>query len=144
MTKKEDTYEQWLEKIKTTEPCLDNPEELTNDILNRIDALPSGNPSRILLLVSRISGIAAAFLLCFLISETVLFPQDKQFTEQPSTANVVWQGKASFLPDDWNTESSFLEKSRYLSEQWKEYKKELSKRKTFFLSKKISVENIIH
>lgn len=144
MTKKEDTYEQWLEKIKTTEPFLDNPEELTNDILNRIDALPSGNPSRILLLVSRISGIAAAFLLCFLISETVLFPQDKQFTEQPSTANVVWQGKASFLPDGWNTESSFLEKSRYLSEQWKEYKKELSKRKTFFLSKKISVENIIH
>lgn len=144
MTKKEDTYEQWLEKIKTTEPCLDNPEELTNDILNRIDALPSGNPSRILLLVSRISGIAAAFLLCFLISETVLFPQDKQFTEQPSTANAVWQGKASFLPDDWNTESSFLEKSRYLSEQWKEYKKELSKRKTFFLSNKISVENIIH
>lgn len=144
MTKKEDTYEQWLEKIKTTEPFLDNPEELTNDILNRIDALPSGNPSRILLLVSRISGIAAAFLLCFLISETVLFPQDKQFTEQPSTANAVWQEKASFLPDDWNTESSFLEKSRYLSEQWKEYKKELSKRKTFFLSKKISVENIIH
>lgn len=144
MTKKEDTYEQWLEKIKTTEPFLDNPEELTNDILNRIDALPSGNPSRILLLVSRISGIAAAFLLCFLIGETVLFPQDKQFTEQPSTANVVWQGKASFLPDGWNTESSFLEKSRYLSEQWKEYKKELSKRKTFFLSKKISVENIIH
>lgn len=144
MTKKEDTYEQWLEKIKTTEPFLDNPEELTNDILNRIDALPSGNPSRILLLVSRISGIAAAFLLCFLISETVLFPQDKQFTEQPSTANVVWQGKASFLPDDWNTESSFLEKSRYLSEQWKEYKKELSKRKAFFLSKKNSVENIIH
>lgn len=144
MTKKEDTYEQWLEKIKTTEPFLDNPEELTNDILNRIDALPSGNPSRILLLVSRISGIAAAFLLCFLISETVLFPQDKQFTEQPSTANAVWQEKASFLPDDWNTESSFLEKSRYLSEQWKEYKKELSKRKTFFLSKKISVKNIIH
>lgn len=144
MTKKENTYEQWLEKIKTTEPFLNNPEELTNDILKRINTLPSGTPPRILLLVSRISGIAAAFLLCLLISETVFFPQDKQFTEQPSTANAVWLGKVSFLSDDWNTESSFLEKSRYLSEQWKEYKKELSKRKTFFLSKKISVENIIH
>lgn len=155
MKREDETYEKWLDKLKNTEPVLNAPEELTNDILNKIKTLPSGTSllkeakgksktNRILLSVSKISGIAAALLLCFLISETIFFSQDKQYPEQSYANNAIWQGKTYSLPDSWNPESSLLEKSRYLSEQWKEYKEELSKRKTFFLSKRISVETIIH
>lgn len=142
-------------QTKNTEPVLNAPEELTNDILNKIKTLPSGTSllkeakgksktNRILLSVSKISGIAAALLLCFLISETIFFSQDKQYPKQSYANNAIWQGKAYSLPDSWSPESSLLEKSRYLSEQWKEYKEELSKRKASFLSKRISVETIIH
>ena len=155
MKRKDETYGKWLDKLKNTEPVLNAPEELTNDILNKIKILPSGTSllkeakgksktTRILLSVSKISGIAAALLLCFLISETIFFSQDKQYPKQSYANNAIWQGKAYSLPDSWSPESSLLEKSRYLSEQWKEYKEELSKRKTFFLSKRISVETIIH
>ena len=155
MTKKGDTYEEWLETIKSTRPTLDKPEELTNEILNRIKTLPAGTShrkeetgktktSRILIFVSKTSGIAAVLLLCFLLRETVFFPQGGQITEQSNTSNAVRQEKASSLPGNWNTECSLLEKSRYLSRQWKEYKKGLSEKKASFLSKRISVETITH
>ena len=155
MKREDETYGKWLDKLKNPEPVLNAPEELTNDILNKIKTLPSGTSllkeakgksktNRILLSVSKISGIAAALLLCFLISETIFFSQDKQYPKQSYANNAIWQGKAYSLPDSWSPESSLLEKSRYLSEQWKEYKEELSKRKASFLSKRISVETIIH
>ena len=156
MKREDQTYEKWLDKLKNTEPVLNAPEELTNYILNKISFLSSSGTSllkeakgksktnRILLSVSKISGIAAALLLCFLISETIFFSQDKQYPEQYYANNAIWQGKAYSLPDSWNPESSLLEKSRYLSEQWKEYIEKLSKRKASFLSKRISVETIIH
>ena len=70
MKREDQTYEKWLDKLKNTEPVLNAPEELTNDILNKIKTLPSGTSllkeakgksktNRILLSVSKISGIAA-------------------------------------------------------------------------------------
>ena len=74
MKREDQTYEKWLDKLKNTEPVLNAPEELTNDILNKIKTLPSrtsllkeakgkSKTNRILLSVSKISGIAAALLL---------------------------------------------------------------------------------
>ena len=112
MKREDQTYEKWLDKLKNTEPVLNAPEELTNDILFKIKTLPSGTSllkeakgksktNRILLSVSKISGIAAALLLCFLISETIFFSQDKQYPEQSYANNAIWQGKAYSLPDSW-------------------------------------------
>lgn len=140
MKRDDETYEKWLDKLKNTEPVLNAPEELTNDILNKIKTLPSGTSllkeakgksktNRILLFVSKISGIAAALLLCFLISETIFFSQDKQYPEQSYANNAIWQGKTYSLPDSWSPESSLLEKSRYLSEQWRNIKKNYQKEK---------------
>ena len=42
MKREDQTYEKWLDKLKNTEPVLNAPEELTNDILNKIKTLPSG------------------------------------------------------------------------------------------------------
>ena len=91
MKRKDETYGKWLDKLKNTEPVLNAPEELTNDILNKIKTLPSGTSllkeakgksktNRILLSVSKISGIAAALLLCFLISETIFFQAIHAYT----------------------------------------------------------------
>lgn len=96
------------------------------------------------MLVSKISGIAATLLLCFLASETIFFSQDGQSQELSHAKNLVWLRKSAPLPDGWDKESSFMEKSNFLSEQWKEYRKERSARKALFLSKGIATETITY
>ena len=110
MKREDQTYGKWLDKLKNTEPVLNAPEELTNDILNKIKTLPSGTSllkeakgksktNRILLSVSKISGIAAALLLCFLISETIFFSQDKQYPTA-GTQKVACSKKAAIYPNN--------------------------------------------
>ena len=45
MKREDQTYEKWLDKLKNTEPVLNAPEELTNDILNKISFVSSSGTS---------------------------------------------------------------------------------------------------
>lgn len=40
MKREQEQYEQWLEKVRKTPPLLDNPEELSAEIMQKISRTP--------------------------------------------------------------------------------------------------------
>ena len=99
MKQEDKKYEEWLTEIKNRQPILENPEELTAAILNKItDNAPKKKKIRYLV-GAWISGTAATLLL-FLFINDASFP----------------------LPKNWE-EMQLLEKSSYLSSQYTQHRK---------------------
>jgi hypothetical protein len=71
------TYKNTTQFLKNNPPKLENAEDLRNSILSEIEHLPKNSKrQRVLRLYGLLNGIAATFLLCFLLSETVLFKSE--------------------------------------------------------------------
>ena len=103
MKQEDKQYEKWLTEIKSNQPILENPEELTATILKGAWA----------------SGIAASLLL-------LLFINDTCFTSVPHRTEMQneydnWSNSIP-LPDNWE-EMRLLEKNTYLSSQYIQHRK---------------------
>ncbi len=70
MKQEDKKYEELLNVLKTSSPILHQPEDLTEKIIGKIESLPR-KKNRYLLVGSWVSGLAATFLLCLLVKETV-------------------------------------------------------------------------
>ena len=94
MKQEDKKYEEWLTEIKNRQPILENPEELTAAILNKItDNAPKKKKIRYLV-GAWISGTAATLLL-------FLFINDACFPPSPSEAETqngyVYQPNGTFI-----------------------------------------------
>jgi hypothetical protein len=101
-------YDQWIDLVKKNAPSLENQEEMTASIMQKIKNLPADTSSnKIRNLMTFLSGIAACFLFCLLIYEfnrPLNIVQDKPFV---STI------EKSFLPEKIEDIPNFLrEKER--------------------------------
>ena len=95
MKQEDKKYEEWLTEIKNKQPILENPEELTAAILNKItDNAPKKKKIRYLV-GAWISGTAATLLL-------FLFINDACFPPSPSEAETqngyVYQPNGTSFP----------------------------------------------
>ncbi|NDV83611.1 hypothetical protein [Bacteroides sp. 51] len=82
-------YREIISMIKDNPPVLRDPEALTADVMGRIDKLSQSRSSRKRLLVSGwIAAIAATFLLCFLLNETMFYPVNQYDIKSGSTYGV--------------------------------------------------------
>ena len=70
MKQEDKQYEKWLTEIKSNQPILENPEELTATILNRISGISPERKRRKFLIGAWASGIAASLLLLLFINDT--------------------------------------------------------------------------
>ena len=109
MKQEDKKYEEWLTEIKNRQPILENPEELTAAILNKItDNAPKKKKIRYLV-GAWISGTAATLLL-------FLFINDACFPPSPSEAETqngyVYQpnGTSFPLPENWEEMATLGEK----------------------------------
>lgn len=127
-------YEEWLTEVRSRQPALSNPEELTAAIMRQVSAMPSRKKRKRFLISSWISGIAAALLLCLLISETLFTPVPYGL-EPEGKVHLQQQHNAPSLPEGWG-KMSLTEKSDYLSRQYAQFKK-LKQGRMMKLTKKI-------
>ena len=119
MKQEDKQYEKWLTEVKSNQPILENPEELTATILNRISGISPERKRRKFLIGAWASGIAASLLL-------LLFINDTCFTSVPHRTEMQneydnWSNSIP-LPDNWE-EMRLLEKNTYLSSQYTQHRK---------------------
>ena len=68
-------YDDVLDKVKKTEPILDDPKGLTENIMQRVKQSTAGAGRILALRISgAISGVAASALICLLAYETLRYP----------------------------------------------------------------------
>lgn len=114
-------YEKWLSEIKSRQPILDNPEQLTMTILNQITETPSEKRPVKFLIGAWVSGIAATLLLLLFINDLCLppsSPETKTLNEYPNWIN----GTPPSLPNNWE-EMKLPEKNAYLSSRYAQHRK---------------------
>ncbi|WP_455673404.1 hypothetical protein [Phocaeicola sp.] len=120
MKREEERYEQWLERVRNTSPVLENPENLTRDILQKIAQTPqrkrkSGR------LVNWVSAVAAVGLLCFMVHETCFYSAAPVIKGEVVVTNTSFSlPKLPELPKGVFSGMSMKERSAYLSKLWKE------------------------
>lgn len=107
MKQEDKQYEKWLTEVKSNQPILENPEELTATILNRISGISPERERRKFLIGAWASGIAASLLL-------LLFINDTCFTSVPHRTEMQneydnWSNSIP-LPDNWE-EMRLLERT---------------------------------
>lgn len=68
-------YDRVLDKLKKTEPVLDNADELTDRIMKRVAQTDVGaGRIRVMRISGILSGVAASALICLLAYETLKYP----------------------------------------------------------------------
>lgn len=87
MKTEDKAYERLIKQIKSHDPVLPNPDELTAGIMENISGLPQNkkSKSRIIQITGWISTVAASLLICFLVSETFFYPSP---TKEPKNINI--------------------------------------------------------
>lgn len=115
MKREDEYYENWLDKLKTTQPILERPDELTAAIMQRVSqsslSLPRSTKKNRRLLIGRWGSlVAASLLLCLLVGETFF-----SLTTVPTKEEAVfaWRGPSISIPENWEAMNR-IEKSRYL------------------------------
>lgn len=116
MKQNDDYYEKWLNAVKRTEPALDNPNELTDRIMQRVsEEVSFRKGKKKYLLFSWVSGIVAVALLCLFINEAYFTPfvsvGHYDVTSLPLHDNTFPQSA------DWNR-MSLVQKSNYLHSKY--------------------------
>ena len=80
MKNTDDKLDLLISKLQEQTPKADNPMELTDDILKRIEQRPAKRPPVLLFTIRTISTIAASLLLLFFLKEQSIedgYPQNK-------------------------------------------------------------------
>lgn len=116
MKREDEYYSKWLDKLKTTQPILERPDELTAAIMQRVSqsslSLPRSTKKNRRLLIGRWGSlVAASLLLCLLVGETFFSTATVPTKEE---AVFAWRGASVSLPENW-VAMNRIEKSSYLS-----------------------------
>lgn len=119
MKQEDKQYEKWLAEVKSRQPILDNPEELTASILDRISGISPPKKQRKFLIGAWASGIAATLLLLLFINDTCFTPVSQRTGKQNEYDN--WSNSIP-LPANWE-EMRLQEKNIYLSSQYTQHRK---------------------
>lgn len=67
--KQEERYEQWLERVRNNPPSLDDPQELSREIMQRIASTPRRQSRPVANFIKWFSAVAALFLLGVMLHE---------------------------------------------------------------------------
>ena len=70
-------YEQWLQQVRKTQPILTRPDDLTRNILQKVARTPRKRKEH-RKFMAWASAVAAGFLLCFMVHETVFYSVSSQ------------------------------------------------------------------
>ena len=89
-------YNKIISTLKKAEPVLDNTEELTDRIMQKVERMPVGIRQKpIILIAGIISSVAASVLICFFAYETLKFPvshtvnySEREFCETFSLSKI--------------------------------------------------------
>lgn len=122
MKREDEYYEKWLGALKGTQPVLDNPDELTAAIMQKVSEASqqglssqsfriSSRRQKVLSVGSWVSVAAAGLLLCLLVGETFFYSVPTLVEKEPCFG---WNPATLSLPNTWKAMNT-LEKSRYLS-----------------------------
>ena len=103
MRQEDKRYEEWLSGIRSGQPVLDHPEDLTSAIVQRISQTVSKRKRRNFIIRSCVLGTVAAVWLCLLLGET-FFPSFS-------------------LPENWK-KMSLMEKGNYCSVRYIKHKQQ--------------------
>lgn len=125
MKKEEVKYENWLNAIRSQQPTLENPEELTRDILNRIPQTAPQRKPKIFLIGAWISGVAATFLILLCINATYSLSASSkiEYQREKSYEYNHWRNSShSSLPTNWK-EMELSEKNTYLITRYTKHRK---------------------
>jgi hypothetical protein len=75
MEDKDLKYNEILDMLKKTEPVLNNPEGLTDRIMQRVEQTAADvGKIRVMRIAGALSGVAASALICLLAYETLMYP----------------------------------------------------------------------
>ncbi len=121
MKAEDKTYERLIHQMKSHNPVLQNPDELTAGIMENISTLPQRKNSKgsIIRITGWVSTIAASLLICFLVSETFFYPSPAETPKNmyvdnqiaiPTRVSIV----VSEIPELSSPELGLREKSRLL------------------------------
>lgn len=129
MKQEEQQYEEWLEKVRRNLPIVENPEELSNDIMQRISRTPrpSKRPKN---WVRWFSAAAAIFLLCTMLYEVLFYAEVPPLEKETVTINSC--PSTEIVPTislEQMSEMTVKEKAAFLSRIRKERKEIKCKRK---------------
>lgn len=129
MKQEEQQYEEWLEKVRRNLPIVENPEELSNDIMQRISRTPRPykRPEN---WVRWFSAAAALFLLCTMLYEVLFYAEVPPFEKETVTINSC--PSTEIVPTislEQMSEMTVKEKAAFLSRIRKERKEIKCKRK---------------
>lgn len=89
MKDEDQKYKEIISIIKDNPPTINDPEALTADVMGCIEKVSQRRSARKRLLISGwVSAIAATFLLCFLLKETLFIPVNQQGTNASQVYEV--------------------------------------------------------
>ena len=91
MKQEDKQYEKSLAEVKSRQPILDNPEELTASILDRISGISPPKKQRKFLIGAWASGIAATLLLLLFINDTCFTPVSQRTGKQNEQHSITCQ-----------------------------------------------------
>lgn len=129
MKQEEQRYEEWLEKVRRNLPTVENPEELSNDIMQRISRTPHP-PIRTVNWVRWLSAVAALFLLCTMLYEVLFYAEVPPLEKETVTINSCPSTEIiPTIPLEQMSEMTMQEKTAFLSRIRKERKEIKCKRK---------------
>lgn len=121
MEKEKDTYWKLIEKLQNNEPILNNPEALTENIMQQIQkAAAKQNIRRRFLFLGWLSGAAAVLLICFFISEQIISAQETPATTMNVTLVSPFHKEIQMLKEKNNNTSITLHQFIQMKEnRWK-------------------------
>jgi hypothetical protein len=72
------SYQTLVERLKNSSPILENPEDLTRIVIEKVEKISANNlKNKILYITGMISGLAAALLFCLLIHASIQSPANQ-------------------------------------------------------------------
>ena len=104
-------YEQWLQQVRKTQPILTSPDDLTRDILQKVARTPRKRKEH-RKFMAWASAVAAGFLLCFMVHETVFYSVSSNAGTRDAVLNASpMYRRLSEWPADRNADMSLKDKS---------------------------------
>lgn len=134
MKREEQRYEEWLEKVRKNLPLVENPEELSEDIMQKISRIPR-QLQKPVNWVRWFSAIAALFLFCTMMYEVLFYADTPTFERGTVTMNICPPTEIiQSVSLERMSEMTVRERTVFLSRIWKE-RREVQRRKENLINK---------
>lgn len=127
--KQEERYEQWLEKVRNNPPLLDNPQELSREIMQRVVRTPRRQSRPITNLMKWFSAVAALLLFCVMMYEVFYSSAFPLAGEDTVSLRICPPAEIlSELSSEQLCDKTVREKSVLFSRLWKKHQNRQRKR----------------